>query len=219
MSSNSLKLGLLLGLHPNHFPRDCPCQHCCCSCHNYKLPHLDDFIYNSLLNQVRKWNTTITKNDEDKFYLVKRVEFKQISIELSTSTDNVRTIKETMKYFNIINKEYLIHIVIERIKLEQLKEKLFDEDPINIKKKRSRRRRILNLFLVRNLHRNEFSNSRDLLQRSRRLLRLNLIKEVIQVRTTPSINLLRNWIRNLKRLMLFFSPQLQKRRRKERRRI
>ena len=39
MPSNSLKLGLLLGLHPNHFPRDCPCQHCRCSCHNYRLPH------------------------------------------------------------------------------------------------------------------------------------------------------------------------------------
>ena len=40
MSSNSLKLGLLLGLHPNYFPRDCPCQHCRCSCHNYRLSQI-----------------------------------------------------------------------------------------------------------------------------------------------------------------------------------
>ena len=37
MSSNSLKLRLLLGLVPNHYPKDCPCQHCRCDCHRLRL--------------------------------------------------------------------------------------------------------------------------------------------------------------------------------------
>ncbi|ERF76177.1 hypothetical protein EPUS_07377 [Endocarpon pusillum Z07020] len=44
-----------------------------------------------------------------------------------------------MEFFSIINKEYIIHIVIERVELdplEQLKEELSDEDSINIKKEK-----------------------------------------------------------------------------------
>ena len=40
MSSNSLKLGLLLGLQLNHYSKDCPCQHCKYSCHHYRLSHV-----------------------------------------------------------------------------------------------------------------------------------------------------------------------------------
>ena len=38
MSFNVLKLGFLLGLHPNHKERHCPCHTCKCRCHLYKLP-------------------------------------------------------------------------------------------------------------------------------------------------------------------------------------
>ena len=51
MPSNNLKLGLLLGLHPNHFLRDCPCQHCRCSCHSYRLSHhRTQLQYNNTIN-------------------------------------------------------------------------------------------------------------------------------------------------------------------------
>ena len=39
MSFNNLKLGLLLELISNHYSKDCPCQHCRCDCHHYKLSH------------------------------------------------------------------------------------------------------------------------------------------------------------------------------------
>jgi len=76
------------------------------------------------------------KNNEDKLYLAKRVELRQTPVELPTSADNVRTIKEVMEYFGIINKEYIIHIVIERIELKELKEELSDEDPVDVKKEK-----------------------------------------------------------------------------------
>ena len=41
MSFNSLKLELLLSLYLNHFSKDCPCQHCRYSCHNYRLSQID----------------------------------------------------------------------------------------------------------------------------------------------------------------------------------
>ena len=41
MSSNSLKLELLLRLHFNYFSRDCLCQRCRYSCHNYRLLQID----------------------------------------------------------------------------------------------------------------------------------------------------------------------------------
>lgn len=51
-------------------------------------------------------------------------------------------IKEAMEYFSIINKEYVIHIVIERIELEQLKEELSDEDLVYIKKEKIKKEKI-----------------------------------------------------------------------------
>ncbi|KAF7509288.1 hypothetical protein GJ744_008182 [Endocarpon pusillum] len=61
------------------------------------------------------------------------------------SADNVRTVKEAMEFFSIINKEYIIHIVIERIELdplEQLKQEVFDIDSINIKKEKIKKEKI-----------------------------------------------------------------------------
>ena len=37
MSSNNLRLELLLKLYFNHFLRDCSYQHCRYNCHNYRL--------------------------------------------------------------------------------------------------------------------------------------------------------------------------------------
>ena len=44
MSFNSLKLGLLLGLIPNHFLKDCSCQHYKCDCHHHRLLHFHFLI-------------------------------------------------------------------------------------------------------------------------------------------------------------------------------
>jgi hypothetical protein len=84
-------------------------------------------MYNSLLKQVREWGTAIKKNDGDKFYLAKNVQSKSTPIELLASVDYVRTIKEAVEYFAIVNKEYTIHIVIEQTELKQLKEELKKE--------------------------------------------------------------------------------------------
>ncbi|KAF7502209.1 hypothetical protein GJ744_006446 [Endocarpon pusillum] len=112
---------------------------------NRAVTDLDDFIHNSLLNQVREWRTSITKDDKDKLYLAKRVEPKQTPVELPMSADNVRTVKEAMEFFSIINKKYIIHIIIERIELdplEQLKQELSDIDSINIKKEKIKKEKI-----------------------------------------------------------------------------
>ena len=42
MSSNSLKLGLLLEFIPNHYSRDCPCQYCECNCHHFRLSQINN---------------------------------------------------------------------------------------------------------------------------------------------------------------------------------
>ena len=42
MSPNKLvTLALLLGLVPNHTEKHCPCQHCRCRCHLYRLSQID----------------------------------------------------------------------------------------------------------------------------------------------------------------------------------
>ena len=41
MSFNNFKLGLLLKLQSNYYLKDCPYQHCRCSCHHYKLSQID----------------------------------------------------------------------------------------------------------------------------------------------------------------------------------
>ena len=40
MTSNSLKLELLLGLVLNHYTKDCPYQHYKCDYYHYKLLHI-----------------------------------------------------------------------------------------------------------------------------------------------------------------------------------
>jgi hypothetical protein len=110
-----------------------------------------------LLKQVREWGTTIKKNDEDTLYLAKSVQPKSIPIELPRSADHVRTIKEAVEYFEIINKEYIIHIIIEQTELKQLKKEFSDkspskhlkrEDAVNIKKEHIKKEKDTEIKLV-----------------------------------------------------------------------
>lgn len=62
----------------------------------------------------------IIKNNKNKLYFIKCVELKQILIKLLINTDNIYIVKEIIEYFDVIIKEYIIYIIINRIELNSL---------------------------------------------------------------------------------------------------
>ena len=129
MSSNSLKLGLLLGLLSNHYPKDCPCQHCTCGCHHYWLSQVSnwlveiknnnrDLVWNSTLAEIVGYvlcflwqNNNVVLCITTAFCLKNNI-IERLRKRLSSTSTNVRIVRSV--FDDLTEKWFFISCVIDR---------------------------------------------------------------------------------------------------------